>query len=118
MRVLLVDDNEELRGFLALALAENDVDCVATDTQGALKCIETEKFDALIVDSFLDSVDGISLVKQIRASRNGRNIPVLLMSPVGTGLARRMAKDAGCNEFLVKPFGPLQFAEQVKNMQR
>jgi DNA-binding response OmpR family regulator len=118
MQVLLIDDNKELRDFLCLALEESDVRCVAADTQDALRQLEESKFDVLIVDSVLKNTDGIALTGQIRAHRNGRNVPILLMSPIDTSLARRMAKDAGCNEFLPKPFGPAQFVEQVKSLKR
>ncbi len=118
MRVLLIDDNKELRGFLVLALQEGDVECVACDTQNAMKHLDDDKFDVLVIDSVLKNTDGITLTTQIRAHRNGRNAPILLMSPIDTSLARRMAKDVGCNEFLPKPFGPAQLIEQVKNLKR
>jgi DNA-binding response OmpR family regulator len=117
MRVLIVDDNEELLGFLALSLKEADVDVAcAQNPEAALHQVEVEKFDALIVDSVLGSIDGIELVQRIRGTKNGRSVPILMMSTIGTALARRMATTAGCNEFLVKPFGLMQFIEQVKRL--
>ena len=117
MRVLLVDDNEELRGFLALCLTEAAMEViVARDPDDALRKVETEKFDALVIDSIMENGDGITLAQQIRATRNGRNVPILMMSSVSTALARRMATSVGCNEFMVKPFGQLQFIDQVKNL--
>lgn len=117
MRVLLVDDNEEVRGFLEMSLIEAALEVrVVSTAEEALKQVEAEKFDALVVDSVLPGGDGISLTQQVRATRNGRTVPILLMSDVSTALARRMAKSAGCTEFLVKPFGPMQFVEQVKNL--
>lgn len=119
MKVLLVDDNEELRGFLALSLAEAAVEVVeAKDPEDALRKVEAGPFDAVVIDSIMveGGVDGITLTQQIRATRNGRNTPILLMSSVSTALARRMATSVGCNEFLVKPFGQLQFIDQVKSL--
>lgn len=119
MRVLLVDDNEELRGFLALSLTEAAVDVVeAKNAADALRRVEAEKFDALVIDSIMEEngMDGISLTQQIRGTRNGRSIPILMMSSVSTALARRMATSVGCTEFLVKPFGQLQFIDQVRNL--
>jgi DNA-binding response OmpR family regulator len=119
MRVLLVDDNEELREFLELLLAEGQVEVVAAATaQAALAQVESQKFDVLIIDSVMPGEDGIALTQKIRATRAGRNVPILLMSSLSTALARRMAKDAGVNEFLVKPFGQMQLLEQVKNLGR
>ncbi len=119
MQVLIVDDNEELRGFLALCLTEAAVDAVvAQDPDDALRRVETEKFDVLVIDSVMENSDGIELVQKIRSTKNGRTVPILMMSTISTALARRMATSAGCSEFLVKPFGQMQFIEQVKNLSR
>lgn len=119
MRVLLVDDNEELREFLALCLSEASIEVVASgDSAGALQRAGDEKFDAYVIDSVLGSGDGLSLVSELRGLKNGRGVPVLLMSSISTSLARRMAQSAGCTEFLVKPFGQMQFLEQVKALEK
>lgn len=119
MRVLLIDDNEELRGFLALCLTENSVEVVSVaDAAGALKRVEAEKFDLFIVDSVLHDGDGLTLVTTLRDLKNGRAVPVLLMSGIATALARRMAQSVGVTEFLVKPFGQMQFLEQVKALEK
>ena len=119
MKVLLVDDNEELREFLALSLTESQVDVVAVGSAvEAMQRIEAEKFDVLLIDSVMTQGDGIALTQQIRAIKAGRNVPILLMSSLSTSLARRMAKDAGCTEFLVKPFGQTQLLEQVRTLGR
>ncbi len=119
MRVLLIDDNEELRGFLAQCLTEASVEVVgAGDSAAALKRAEAEKFDAYVVDSVLEDGDGLSLVGELRGLKNGRGVPVLLMSSISTALARRMAQSAGVTEFLVKPFGQMQFLEQIKALEK
>ncbi|HEX8551684.1 MAG TPA: response regulator [Abditibacteriaceae bacterium] len=119
MRVLIVDDNEELREFMALCLTEAAVDAEAVGTpEEALAAIETERFNLVAVDSVLGEADGIALVEQIRGTRAGKKLPVIVMSTISTALARRMAQSAGSNEFLVKPFGQMQFIEQVKSLAR
>ena len=119
MKVLLVDDNEELRGFLVQCLTESSVEAIAVaDSTRAIARAENEKFDVYIIDSLLGEADGLALVAQLRASKNGQKVPILVMSNLGTALARRMAKDVGCDEFLVKPFGPGQFIEQVRALEK
>ena len=119
MKVLVVDDNEELRDFLVQTLRESSIEAEATgDGQGALSLAEKRKFDAYIVDSLLGQTDGLELVTQLRASKNGAKTPILLLSSLGTALARRMAQSAGCDEFLVKPFGSGQFVEQVRALEK
>lgn len=115
--MLLVEDNKELRGFLEQTLQENSIDTEAASSVGeAMRLVEAEKFDAIVIDSDLGDSDGITLAGQVRAHKNGRTVPLALMSSVGTALARRMAQTAGCNLFLAKPFGAAQFVEGVRAM--
>ena len=119
MRVLLVDDNEELREFMALSLRESqlEVEEVANGAQ-ALAQLETSKYDLVIVDSVMPGEDGIALTQKIRATKTGQKLPILVMSALSTALARRMAMAAGANEFLVKPFSTTQLLEQVRSLTR
>jgi DNA-binding response OmpR family regulator len=114
MRVLLIDDNQELRDFLMAMLNENAVDvAVAESAADAVRIAGQERFDAYIVDSVMNETDGIALIQELRKGKNGRGLPALLMSNISTNLARRMAKSAQC-DFIAKPFGPTQFLEQVR----
>lgn len=114
MRVLLIDDNEELRDFLVATLNENAVDVVAAESPAdATRLMAEERFDALVVDSVMDDTDGIALIQELRKTKNGRGLPTLLMSNISTNLARRMAQNANC-DFIAKPFSPTQFVEQVR----
>lgn len=119
MKVLLVDDNEELREFLVQCLTESSIEATAvSDGARALALAENQKFDVYAIDSLLGEADGLSLVAQLRASKAGQKVPILVMSNLGTSLARRMAKDVGCDEFLTKPFGPGQFIETLRTLEK
>ena len=119
MKVLLVDDNEELREFLAQCLGEVSIEVEAVgESAGALARAEGGKFDAYIVDSILGETDGLALIKQMRALKSGAKMPILVLSALGTSLARRMAQNAGGDDFLVKPFAPGQFIEQVRALEK
>lgn len=122
MRVLLVEDNAELRDFLCLSLNEAGIQAASASNSShsnmaeVARRVEEENFDALIIDSVLGDSDGISLTQQIRKGEKGCAIPIVLMSSIGTGLARRMAANAGCNEFLPKPFGLARLVEVLRQM--
>ncbi len=117
MRVLLVEDNAELRDFLCLSLNEAGIEAVAAaGAAGIASRTEEDFFDALIIDSVLGEGDGISLTQQIRKGEKGVAVPIVLMSSIGTGLARRMATNAGCNEFLLKPFGLARLIEVLRHL--
>lgn len=119
MKILLVDDNEELREFLTLSMSESQLDVVAVENGAqALAQVESSKFDVVIIDSVMPGEDGIELTTKIRATKAGQKIPILMMSALSTALVRRMAKNAGANEFLTKPFSQTQLLEQVRALTR
>ncbi len=120
MKILLVDDNEELREFMALSLSEAGIETVTAGSAAeALVKATADRFDVLVVDSFLGQDDGLELATRLSTPVKGsKSTPVLLMSTISTALARRMATAAGCADFIVKPFGLTQFAELVRGLSR
>ena len=117
MRVLLVEDNEELREFFVASLKEAAIDAeVAPGVDKIVERVENGSFDLLVIDSVLGGGDGIGLTQQIRAGTKGANVPIILTSAIGTGLARRMAMNAGCTEFLIKPFGVGTFINLIRKL--
>ena len=116
MRVLLLDDNAELRDFLVAVLNENGVDAVGVATaQEALEQFNGEKFDGFVVDTTMGESDGVGLANQVRATKLGKGVPVLLMSEITTSLARRIAQNSNC-KFIAKPFGLAEFVDQVRDL--
>ena len=119
MNILLVDDNDELREFLALSLSEAGLQATTVATTAeAVRKVETNRYDVLLIDSVLGNENGLDLVEQVRELKNGKTTPILLMSSISTALARRMATAVGCDEFLVKPFGLTQLVELARTMGR
>jgi DNA-binding response OmpR family regulator len=117
MKVLIIDDNEELAQFMVMSLSEVSVEATtAKNSAEALVKVADEKFDGIIVDATLEQEDGISVAQKLLEHKNGRNVPVLVMSAFSTPLARRMAKSVGCDDLLVKPFGIAQLVERVRNL--
>ncbi len=120
MRVLIVEDNTELRDFFCLSLNEVEIDAVGvagtSGTDELVKRVEDEDFDVIVIDSVLGASDGIALTQRFRSGGKGRAIPIVLMSAIGTSLARRMAASAGCSEFLVKPFSLSRLIEVLRKV--
>lgn len=117
MRVLIVEDNEELRKFIVASLKENDIEAEGgPSVDDIAERVENGDFDVLIIDSVLGEGDGIGLTQQIRSGTKGANVPIILTSTIATGLARRMAMSAGCTEFLIKPFGINAFVKLIQKL--
>lgn len=117
MRVLILDDNQELCHFLVVNLEENAIDAYGANASAtALEHLKKEKFDVLVVDLQLKEEDGFGFIQKVRENRAGKNVPVILLSEHDTSLARRLAVDYGCNAFLSKPFTTTQLLDQLRRL--
>lgn len=103
MRVLIIEDDKDVASFVRQGLSQAgwNVD-VAADGKDGLFLATTEEYDALIVDRMLPSVDGLTVVRTLRASSN--STPALILSALGEVDDRVNGLRAGGDDYLVKPF--------------
>jgi two-component system OmpR family response regulator len=103
MRLLVVDDEPRLAADLksALEAAGYAVD-VVHDGATADFCVETERYDAVILDLGLPVVDGLTLLDRWR--RAGKTMPVLLLTARGSWHEKVEGIDAGADDYVAKPF--------------
>ena len=103
MRVLIVEDDREVAAYLLKGLGEQGYAADhAADGKEGLLLASTEEYDVLIVDRMLPGMDGISIVKTLRAS--GNVTPILILSALGEVDDRVSGLRAGGDDYLTKPF--------------
>lgn len=103
MRILLVEDDEDLSGRVASALrSENFVVDIARNGEDALHAGLTELFDVAVLDLGLPKIDGVAVLKGWRESE--RNLPVLVLTARDTWPDKVSSFKAGADDFLGKPF--------------
>lgn len=103
MRILVIEDDREVASYLIKGLEENDnvVDHAADGKEGLLMAA-SEQYDVLIVDRMLPSMDGLSIIKTIRAT--GNQTPVMILSALGDVDDRVEGLRGGGDDYLTKPF--------------
>jgi excisionase family DNA binding protein len=102
-RVLIVDDEESVRGFLARLLESNGfVVDQAKDGAAALERLHTQHYDLLIVDLMLPGVDGLTVARIARQTH--QDVRVIVITGFSTEERAREAANIGVNGYLVKPF--------------
>ena len=113
MRVLIIEDDKDVASFIQKGLAQAgwNVDH-ADDGKDGLFLATTEKYDALVVDRMLPGVDGLTVIRTLRASNNGT--PALILSALGEVDDRVSGLRAGGDDYLVKPFA---FTELVARLE-
>jgi two-component system, OmpR family, response regulator len=103
MRILIVEDEAQIASDIAGALTmAGYVPEVAGDGEEAWFRGETETFDGIVLDLGLPKLDGLSVVKRLRAA--GIATPILILTARGAWMERVEGIDAGADDYLRKPF--------------
>jgi DNA-binding response OmpR family regulator len=117
VRILVVEDDKKTGAFIAKALkGEGFAVDVLRDGDEALAAIESTPFDAVVLDIMLIGRDGLSVLKQMRAS--GTKTPVMLLSARGQLNERVEGLDAGADDYLPKPFALEELTARVRALAR
>ena len=117
MRVLVVEDEKKTASFIRKALqAEGFAADVTHNGNDALAAARVTPFDAIVLDIMLPGRDGLSVLRQLRAS--GNRTPVLLLSARGEVNERVEGLDAGADDYLPKPFVIAELVARVRALGR
>lgn len=116
--VLVVDDSKSLRKVISLVLKANDYAVVdAAHGLEALARIGSCKIDIVVTDINMPHMDGIELVRQIRALQGtSRFIPIIMLTAEGRLERIQEGKIAGATAWIVKPFNPEDLLMIVKKI--
>jgi two-component system response regulator MprA len=115
--VLLVDDERAIRESLARALQLDGYRVTqAADGAKALDSIRSDRPDAAIVDVMMPNVDGLTLVRVLRAERN--RLPVLMLTARTETSDRVAGLDAGADDYLAKPFDLPELLARIRALLR
>jgi two-component system OmpR family response regulator len=117
MRILIIEDDAEAGEYLCKGLRESGhgAELVQDGRDGLLQAA-TGEWDVLIVDRMLPGLDGLSLVRHLRAT--GHSTPVLFLSALGEVDDRVKGLRAGGDDYLVKPYAFSELLARVENLAR
>ena len=103
-RVLVVDDNEDVRDLLRLHLVAGGFDVeMAENGQQAIDSIASAPPDLMLTDLNMPGMDGFQLIEAIRANPSHRNMPIILLTAHNDVTVVRRGMDLGADDFLTKP---------------
>ena len=117
MKLLLVEDDREGSAYLKRALAEagHTVDCAFAGREG-MQLAVGEPYDVAVLDRMLPQVDGLTILRTMRAS--GVKTPVLLLTALGGIDDRVEGLEAGGDDYLVKPFAFAELLARINALAR
>jgi len=107
MRILVIEDEKKVASFIKKGLGEEHyaVD-TARDGEEGLYLAETNEYDLIILDLLIPKIDGWEVLRRVRGKKN--NVPILVLTARDTVEDIVKGLDAGCDDYLTKPFA---FAE-------
>jgi len=115
--ILAVDDSGSLRQMLAFSLKAAGYGVIeAVDGQDGLNKAKLQQVDMVLTDQNMPGMDGLSLIKALRAMKNYQNVPILMLTTESGDDMKAMGRAAGANGWLVKPFDPARLTEVVKKL--
>ncbi len=113
-RVLLADDNSDMRDYLHRLLRPGYQVTMVTDGQAALESARSRPPDLLISDVMMPRLDGLELVAALRADPRTADVPVLLLSARAGQESAIEGLEAGADDYLVKPFSAAELLARVR----
>ena len=110
--ILIADDEKEIVRLLKIYIEANDNQVFeANDGETALQILKTESIDLAIVDIMMPGKNGYEIIKEVR---KGRYIPILVISAKVELSDRILGMDLGADDYITKPFEPLEVAAKVR----
>ncbi len=118
MRILLIEDDKNVAGFVIKGLREEGHNVIHADcAQVGIERFTAEKYDVIILDRILpDAMDGLELISNLRRQQN--DTPVLILSGLGESTNKVSGLKAGGDDYLAKPFAFAELLARVEALSR
>lgn len=114
--ILVVDDEKEIRNLIEIYLKNEGYEVIkARDGEEALEILEKEDIHLIILDIMMPKIDGIEVCKRVRENLS---IPILMLSAKSEDMDKIQGIMTGADDYLTKPFNPLELSVRVKAILR
>ena len=118
-RILIVDDEDDIRDILKLTLAEEDYEVIeACDGSEGLKAAQSKSPDLVILDYKMPYIDGREVCRRLKKDILLRHLPVIMLTGKGDLMDKVEGIDAGADDYIVKPFEPKELLARIRMILR
>lgn len=115
-RVLVVDDEREIREAIRIYLRGEDIETVmATNGQEAVDLMKQEEIHLILMDVMMPGIDGIVATSLIREFSN---VPIIMLTAKSEDTDKIMGLSLGADDYITKPFNPMELVARVKSQLR
>ncbi|AMZ71260.1 histidine kinase [Pseudomonas fluorescens] len=113
-KVLVVDDSPEMLSYLRELLRDDYSVATATDGEQAWALLQRRPIDVVVSDVMMPKLDGFGLTARIKASAGFAHLPVILVTARGGSEACVSGLESGADDYIAKPFSPLELKARVR----
>lgn len=118
-RILIVDDDPDIRDVLKLTLSEENYEIIeACDGEEALKIIHNNQPDLILLDYKIPKIDGREVCRRIKKDLLLRHLPIIMVTGRGDISDKVGGIDAGADDYIVKPFEPKELLARIRMILR
>lgn len=118
-QILIVDDSESIREVVTFTLENAGHDVTkAIDGKDALSQLNGQEYDLIITDLHMPIMDGIELIREVRATEQYKFIPILFLTTESQAAKKQEAREAGATGWIVKPFVPEKLLAAINKVVR
>ncbi|MFC5306257.1 response regulator [Azospirillum picis] len=116
-KVMTVDDSRTMRDMVSFTLRGAGYEVIeAADGQQAMSAIATAKVDLVITDLNMPVMDGLTLIRKLRAIPAHRTLPILMLTTEADESKKAEGRSAGATGWIVKPFNPDKLVSVVQKV--
>ncbi len=113
--VLVVDDDRDIRELVAMKLRFDGIEVLAASNgRDALEVLGENKVDLVVLDLMMPVMDGIETCRQIRASKEWKDLPVIMLTARAQSDVVELGFDVGATDYVIKPFSPRELLSRVR----
>ena len=114
--ILVVDDEQEIADLVEIYLVSDGYKVFkASNAQDGLAILDKEDIHLVLLDIMMPGMNGLEMCKKIRETNN---IPIIMLSAKSTDLDKILGLGTGADDYVVKPFNPLELTARVKSQLR
>ncbi len=116
-KIMTVDDSASVRQMVSFTLREDGYEVIeACDGVDALSKMENTTLNMIVTDLNMPNMDGIELIKKVRAGSANKFVPIILLTTESQESKKQEGKSAGATGWIVKPFKPEQLLAVIKKV--
>lgn len=116
-RILVVDDEIYIVHILEFTLTMEGYEVItAADGEEALRKVEEDRPDLVVLDIMMPRMDGYEVCRLLRDDEETKELPVILLSAKGRPIDRETGLEVGANDYIVKPFSPRRLLEKIRDL--